>query len=334
MAITADWQEWVALNLILQNEPNGMITAMVNAGVPQSDAQEAVHAASNHPYIKAALSMGRRLKKQDWLFDALRKLSELSPKVTEIQRVSKPTPEEFLEDYYSTNRPVVLTDCTSQWKALEAWTPEYLKKNFGEIQIALQGKRESNPDYEIDDRKHRYTQTVAEFVDMLQAVEKSNDFYMTANNTEQNRQLLQALQPDIQPMMPYLTPDDDNANGFFWFGPAGTITPVHHDLTNNFMAQVRGRKRVRMINASQLPLLYNHIHCYSQVDLNNIDYDRYPLFKEASIMDVTLSPGEVLFIPIGWWHHVTALDVSITMSFVNFIYPNRFTQKYTTYNAI
>jgi ribosomal protein L16 Arg81 hydroxylase len=100
------------------------------------------------------------------------------------------------------------------------------------------------------------------------------------------------------------------------------------------MAQIRGRKRVKMINAAQLPLLYNHIHCYSEVDLNQIDYERYPLFRQVSMIDLTLNPGEILFLPIGWWHHVTALDISITMSFVNFIYPNNFTQNYTTYSEI
>ena len=55
-------------------------------------------------------------------------------------------------------------------------------------------------------------------------------------------------------------------NGFFWMGPAGTITPFHHDLTNNFMAQVIGRKRVKIAPSWDIPLMSNHFHCYSKRD--------------------------------------------------------------------
>jgi ribosomal protein L16 Arg81 hydroxylase len=42
------------------------------------------------------------------------------------------------------------------------------------------------------------------------------------------------------------------------------------------------------------------------------------------VADVILEPGETLFMPVGWWHHARALDVSITVTFTSFIYPNHF----------
>ncbi len=104
----------------------------------------------------------------------------------------------------------------------------------------------------------------------------------------------------------YLVPEHRHGSLFFWMGPVGTVTPVHHDLTNNFMAQVIGRKLVKLISPAHLPLVYNDFHCYSAVDLNNIDYARYPLFKHVRIEEVVLEPGDLLFLPVGWWHHVTS----------------------------
>ena len=55
-------------------------------------------------------------------------------------------------------------------------------------------------------------------------------------------------------------------NGFFWFGPAGTITPFHHDLTNNLMAQVIGRKRILLAPSWDMPLMRNLFHVYCEID--------------------------------------------------------------------
>jgi ribosomal protein L16 Arg81 hydroxylase len=33
---------------------------------------------------------------------------------------------------------------------------------------------------------------------------------------------------------------------------------------------------------------------------------------------VLLDPGQVLFLPVGWWHHVRSMDISISLSFTNF----------------
>ena len=43
-----------------------------------------------------------------------------------------------------------------------------------------------------------------------------------------------------------------------------------------------------------------------------------------ALIDLELAPGEVLFVPVGWWHHVRALDWSITLSLTNFVFPNRY----------
>jgi ribosomal protein L16 Arg81 hydroxylase len=52
------------------------------------------------------------------------------------------------------------------------------------------------------------------------------------------------------------------------------------------------------------------------------------------VIDVVIGPGDLLFLPIGWWHYVRGLDVSITMTFTNFVFNNDFSSFYTTYNDI
>ncbi len=162
----------------------------------------------------------------------------------------------------------------------------------------------------------------------------TNDFYMTANNSGKNKENLRELWEDVVLFPDYLRSDDPNNCGFFWYGPAGTVTPLHHDLTNNFMAQVRGSKLVRLVAPCELPDLYNHRHCFSQVDLDKVDYERFPQFRNVRVIDVVIEPGDLFFLPVGWWHYVRGLDVSITMTFINFVFDNDFYSFYTTYQDI
>ena len=45
---------------------------------------------------------------------------------------------------------------------------------------------------------------------------------------------------------------------FFWVGPGGTNTPLHHDTVMLFHAQIIGRKRWRFISPLETPNLYNY----------------------------------------------------------------------------
>jgi ribosomal protein L16 Arg81 hydroxylase len=120
---------------------------------------------------------------------------------------------------------------------------------------------------------------------------------------------------------------------FLWFGPKGAISPLHGDRLNVFMTQVIGRKRVKLISSEALHLVYNFENFagfFSEVDVEKPDLERYPRFAEPEIIDVVLEPGEALLIPVGWWHHVRSLDVSISVSLTNFLFQNDFERFYAT----
>jgi mannose-6-phosphate isomerase-like protein (cupin superfamily) len=40
--------------------------------------------------------------------------------------------------------------------------------------------------------------------------------------------------------------------------------------------------------------------------------------RGVPVIDIVLEPGECVFLPLGWWHWVKSLDVSISLSFTNF----------------
>ena len=119
-----------------------------------------------------------------------------------------------------------------------------------------------------------------------------------------------------------------------WFGPAGTTTPLHTDPYHNILAQVVGRKYVRLYAPRESKNLYAKgiedgidMSNTSELDvgiLAGLDGTRqeaaaagktFPLVKNADFMECILEEGECLYIPIGWWHYVRSLSVSFSVSF-------------------
>jgi hypothetical protein len=96
-----------------------------------------------------------------------------------------------------------------------------------------------------------------------------------------------------------------------YVGPAGSTSQLHVDFwgTHGILSQVRGRKKVRMYSPRDDQRMFG-----GEVDPERPDAARFPEFEQAVEYDCELGPGEMLFLPSGWWHHVRAIEDSITVS--------------------
>ena len=101
-----------------------------------------------------------------------------------------------------------------------------------------------------------------------------------------------------------------------WLGNAIT-TPTHLDEWNNIGCVVSGRRRFTLFPPEQIANLYIGPLDYaptgapmSLVRLHEPDFARFPRFREALAAAVTaeLGPGDAIFIPSLWWHHVESLE--------------------------
>ena len=101
-----------------------------------------------------------------------------------------------------------------------------------------------------------------------------------------------------------------------WLGTAIT-TPTHLDEWNNIGCVVCGRRRFTLFPPEQIANLYIGPLDFaptgapmSLVRLHDPDLGRFPRFREALKAAVTaeLAPGDAIFIPPLWWHHVESLE--------------------------
>jgi hypothetical protein len=275
-----------------------------------------------------------RLKKREWLLGAYRKLSRLDPNSGAIPRRHKLARDEFLERYYCVNRPVIITGMMDDWPALRKWSLDYFVEKFGDREVDVQFGRDASGKYEEDREKFRRKMIFSHFIEMVRTSGVTNDFYITANNNSANKAALPELWDDIVQIPEYLNGRMAH-DGFFWFGPAGTITPFHHDLTNNFMAQVMGCKRILLAPSWDMPLMRNLRDVYCEVDGRNTPPAPGASFGEPQVLECTLNPGEILFLPIGCLHFVEALEISATVSFTNFAFDdNDYTSFYESRGSV
>lgn len=299
---------------------------MVEAGIESQIAAEALANIGNDPVFEAALKFQQIRSKLESQMLNLCRLQQLSPKfgVIESRTSQGLSSDDFFEHYYVANRPVILTDFAKGWPAMTRWTPEFLRDHFGHLPVTVQSGRSSDPKFEEHKALYQHTELLGDFARRVLEVRHSNDFYLTANNELLRHPEVQVLYEDVGRLVPYLDPARLRAESSLWFGPGGTITPLHHDATHLFHLQVLGRKRWRFISPLQSPLLYNRNGVFSPIDLDKPDLHRFPLFAQAQVLDVVVHPGEAVFLPLGWWHHVTSLDICISMSFSGMAYPNSF----------
>ena len=115
---------------------------------------------------------------------------------------------------------------------------------------------------------------------------------------------------------------DDNNSDFFptieprlWIGNEGIVS-AHYDGADNIACVVAGRRRFIVFPPNQTGNLYPGPLNFtpagapvSLVDLHAPDVERYPLFKTAlaNAYSAELAPGDAIFIPMLWWHHVESL---------------------------
>ncbi|MBS0411922.1 MAG: cupin-like domain-containing protein [Proteobacteria bacterium] len=274
--------------------------------------------AGPHGGEPARLALARR----EWLLETLERQRDLAPSAVGIERRAGLSADEFLERYYAANRPVILTGEMEGWPALKLWTPDYLKARVGSAMVEYQHGRAADPRFERDKDAHRARGPFDAFIDAISAPDAGNDTYMTAYNAVANTEALSPLAVDLGRLDKVLAPD---ASGMMWIGPAGTLTALHHDLTNNLIAQVTGRKRLLVLPAAEVGRLYNDQHVFSRLtDLEDpaLDFAAFPRLTGARAYPVTLEAGEILFMPLAWWHQVRSLSFSVSLTYTAFRWPN------------
>lgn len=292
--------------------------------VPPTAASTVSGPAAADAQTEAGVAARWQADKLAWIMRTQEQQRGLSPAASALSRTRGMTSQEFLDNHYAPSRPVVFEQLVKSWRACTHWSAEYLAEKIGDRTIEYQGDRTTDPRFELNKDAHKRQASFAEFIELI-TLGNDNDFYITAYNSDTNREALAPLAEDLGSLDGLLAYRDKQSDAMFWIGPANTFTPLHHDLTNNLLVQFVGRKQIVLVSPADTPRLYNDLHVFSAIgDLADpgLDTSLHPLLNGLRFEILILNPGDALFIPIGWWHQVRSFDFSVSATYTNFLWPN------------
>jgi lysine-specific demethylase 8 len=212
----------------------------------------------------------------------------------------------FDRDYRTAAHPVVLKGAAASWPAVASWSPEYFGEKFAAMEIT---PSVSLPDTEVPytfkDVDHRQKMTVHDFVARMATGDRCYVDQMRVASYE-----------GIEREYPFeqLGPDDVK-DILLWMG-SRTRSGLHYDYIDNLFAQIHGTKLAVLAAPSEAPNLHVFPDCHtkSQVAPQHPDLGKHPRVGKATLLEATLEPGDVLFIPKGWWHYFASSERSISLS--------------------
>ncbi len=319
------WKKWIIDNIAKGTSTESLLLAMGKEGLGAAESQAAIDEVLASPYLTSLQECQAKLRKREWMLETLDWHQRHLEGYTKPKKVPLPPFKDFLQDYYYANRIGIFSGAIDHWGASK-WEMQDMVDIVGYDSIVeVQKGREKVEDYEIRSVSLKRDVKFGEFIDFVTSNDSSNDMYMTANNQPFKNPAMEKLIDGFGDIGDgYFDMDKFKNNAFLWIGPKGVITPLHHDLTNNFFVQVSGKKLYHLIPPMQTPLMYDSNHVFSDINLLQSDLDKFPEFKKASVIEVELDPGDCLFIPIGCWHHVVGLTQNISLTFTNLNVQNKF----------
>jgi hypothetical protein len=199
-----------------------------------------------------------------------------------------------------------LRQAAASWPAVRSWTPEHFAAHYADMAIDPSvDLPDTEVPYEFRDDDYRRRMTVGEFVSLMNSGNRCYIDQVSVSRyagAERDFTFDALRPPEVKDVV-------------FWMG-ANTRSGMHYDYVDNFFAQVHGTKDVILAAPQEARNLhvFSDCHTKSQVAPQHPDVARFPRFRNATLLETKLEPGDVLYLPKGWWHYFASSDSSISLS--------------------
>ena len=230
--------------------------------------------------------------------------------LAQVDRLDTIDRQTFRDNYLKPGRPLVLTGLSQSWPAFQKWSLDYFKQVAGDRSVPVYDGSKADASKKVNqpDKWMKF----GDYLDLIAT--QPTDLRIFTFNIFSN--------------VPELLGDYTNPSfcgGFvdrfplMFFGGAGSKVFLHFDIdvSNIFLTQFHGSKRVLLFGPDQTPRLYKlplSFHGLEDIDWTNPDFDRFPALRGAKGSTTVLNHGDTLFMPSKWWHHMEYLEGGFAIS--------------------
>ncbi|KAI9023501.1 cupin-like domain-containing protein [Phycomyces nitens] len=275
-----------------------------------------------------------------------------------------PTALEFLRTSVHPNRPAVIKGAFDNWPARTKWTNEYLRSAMGKAPVTVAITPNGYADAVTVDQStakeyfampYEKIMPFDQFIDIMESKDTVDKHYISLQNGSLPVEF-SALEKDVAPHIDWCTdalgkqPDAVN----FWFGDSKSITSLHKDPYENCYAVIRGQKTFVLFPPSEYYCMHESLYPgaiyqpnpttgklelvpvdpptktpWIPVDPLCPDYLKYPRFRNAKPLVISVQEGDMLYLPALWFHHVLqdgdkgviAVNYWYDMEYTNSLFP-------------
>lgn len=228
--------------------------------------------------------------------------------VASVERIAIPPRDVFLKGYAQPGRPFIATEATSEWP-MSSWNFPDLAEAYGNRLTHLS----------------QHPARVFPIRDFIERVGRDEPVGFKAAFPLVRQIREQYRYPSYFPRSAFfakaqaliVAPSDAIESARY------SATCWHRDWADNFLAQLIGRKRVYLSPPSDEACFYtthavaqstNVAIDYSPISRRGADPVEFPAFQRARVIECVLEPGDMLYLPCGWFHHVENLSPSCAIN--------------------
>lgn len=225
----------------------------------------------------------------------------------------------FAQRYVTKNRPVLIKGAIADTTAFKRWTFDHLREKAGTKTALL---KDWGPQGEIVTRRMEISAYLEEIEQFER--ERSAGILSLKRPSYLHDVPLTSVFPDAETDLAEFSKDffpawygaEWTAFAQFFLGPSLSLTPLHFDclLTHNLFFQLRGRKRFTVLDHAEIDFCYRYDWRWFAVDPEAPDFEKYPLYRQATPRQVLVEPGDVFYMPPGMLHHVRSLDAAMSFN--------------------
>lgn len=249
--------------------------------------------------------------------------SSRTERLPQVAERAAPTPQQFRDEIVSQGRPAILRGIASNWPLVAVAREDPHRAiallaahaTDAPVDILRAGPEEEGRfHYRPDGRSLNFVRGQASLRAFLAALQeheaRDRPYAIVAQGLVADRYVAGFAKAHPMPLAP------DSAEPRLWIGNAAKVA-THNDPVDNIAVAATGRRRFTLFPPEAEANLYmGPAHPtpagtpVSMVHVTAPDLDRFPLFESAleSAQQAELAPGDAIFIPKNWFHHVEALE--------------------------